>query len=50
MHFGISIENFIKNENMKIFEENKLIEFQDKVKIKSLLALFVNYLWSLNST
>ena len=41
MHFGISTEDFIKNENLKIFEENKLIEFQDKIKrSKSLLALF----------
>ncbi len=45
IHFGISTEDFIKNENLKIFEENKLIEFQDKIKkSKSLLALFCELL------
>ena len=45
MHFGIPIEDFIKNDNMKSFEENKLVEFQDKVKrSKSLLALFCKLL------
>ena len=48
MHFEISIEDFIKNDNMKSFEENKLIEFQDKVKrSKSLLALFCKLLMEL---
>ena len=48
MHFGIPIEDFIKNDNMKSFEENKLVEFQDKVKrSKSLLALFCKLLMEL---
>ena len=42
-YFGYNIENFIKNENPKIFEKKKIEDFQEKIKNSNKLSVCFGY-------